>query len=102
MAQVPDIKEDTVITETTETPFTEYLKKKLAEDNDYYLKVVVESLIGQAAAGDIKAAALIMDRIDGKNVDKVQLSGELTTKQYVQDSVELLKNIRKIQVPTVH
>lgn len=60
---------------------TALLMKKLAKklpDGGTVGEAVVDSIIATAMAGDVKAFVAIADRVEGKPVQQVDLSGELS------------------------
>lgn len=60
---------------------TEILMKKLAKklpDGGTVGEAVVDSIIATAMGGDVKAFVAIADRVEGKPVQQVDLSGELS------------------------
>ena len=60
---------------------TEILMKKLAKklpDGGTVGEAVVDSIIATAMAGDVKAFVAIADRVEGKPVQQVDVSGELS------------------------
>lgn len=59
-------------------PFREALRMAVAEAGDDLksLRHIAQALITKAASGDVQAASLIADRLDGKATQGVELAGE--------------------------
>lgn len=81
----------------TEKSFQAELEHVLTVSDGYRLKELVESLVAQAIAGDVKAAAIVIDRFEGKMSEKIEVTGDETAKQLVSNATNLLKKIRGYQ-----
>jgi hypothetical protein len=73
------------------TPFKNKLDEYLCEGQ---LDLVVNALITTALMGDVNAIKLILERMDGKLTDKIEITADDEVKQFVIASEDLRKKIR--------
>lgn len=78
--------------------FTDELKRILMANDESRLKEFTESLVQQAMDGDTKAAAIIIDRIEGKVTEKIEVSSDDGIKQLVASADELAAKLRGPEV----
>ncbi len=81
-----------------EKAFSEKLKEILNANDAYRMSELAESLIQSAIDGDTRAAALIFDRVEGKVVEKIEITDDSETTKLVADTKELLGSIRTTNI----
>ncbi len=84
-------------TDETGRLFSDELKKQLLDNDSEKLKDLTNTLVRFAMSGDVKAIALIIDRLEGKSLEKIEITADIETKQLVMNSNELLLKIRKVE-----
>lgn len=75
--------------------FTAILKELLAENDGERMRALAASMIECAIDGSTEAAKAIIDRVEGKVTEKIEVSGDETVRQIVASSDELIAKIRK-------
>lgn len=77
--------------------FEGVIKRALMENDGAKLRSIVEKIIAKAEDGDMQAAREILDRIDGKPKQQVELSGDAenpVTVNFTHTAEALLGKIR--------
>ena len=57
-------------------PFLDSLKRAIAQDDSKRLRQCAETLLDLAAAGESWAVQMLADRLDGKAVQRAEVTGE--------------------------
>jgi hypothetical protein len=81
----------------TENTFSGILSEILHDDDEFKLYELAQSLVNQAIEGDTKAAAIVLDRFEGKLTEKIEVVGDENVVKLVASATDLLKKIRGYQ-----
>lgn len=77
------------------TPFSGALLSIVMDDQAADLMEICSVLVEQAKQGDLEAAKIIIERIEGKVANKINVSADDSLGRLIQNSADLLKKIRK-------